>query len=537
MIADPEVQKRRVLQRMWTAMALSALIAVSVAVTWVAKPGASASTVAPEVATLELAQTGLVWIASNVEPSVVFIEVEQKAGADETAAEGDQGQGPDQQPPDQGQGDIPEPFRKFFGPGSPFQAPPKQPQPKMPSIGQGSGVILDAAGYILTNNHVAGDASKITVHLGDGSSYPARLIGADKLTDLAVIKIEPKVKLTPAKLGDAEAVKAGMWAIAIGYPFGGSSGSGYGGGKGRFDEAQRYEPTLTLGVISATNRQIESDIPGRPFRDLIQTDAPINPGNSGGPLVNIRGEVVGINQAIYTASPFGGNIGVGFAIPIDERTKEVIRTLKGGTPVVRGQLGVQVKVLTPALKGVYGAKSGVFVDAVQPDSAAAKAGVKAEDIITKFGGKDVVSSDDFVTMVQGTKPGTTVDMEVLRASKPTIIKVTVAAYAPEATDKKPPVVEKAKLGLSVEPLPPDGPLPPGVTGGVRVTDADPMGDGARAGLVKGDVIVKVNREMISSIDDYRKAMSQLKKGDAVVIRAWTRRSAGITTFEIDSLSE
>jgi len=290
-------------------------------------------------------------------------------------------------------------------------------------------------------------------------------------------------------------------------------------------------------VISATGRQIESDIPGRPFRDLIQTDAPINPGNSGGPLVNIRAEVIGINQAIFTASPFGGNIGVGFAIPIDARTKDVIKTLKGGATVVRGQLGVQVKPLTPALKTNYEAKNGVFVDAVQADSPAAKAGVKAEDVITRYAGKEVTSSDQFVTMVQGTKPGTVVDLAVLRSGKPQTIKVTIGAYTPEAPEKKPPAAEQTKLGISVEPLPEDQAREMDVAGGVRVRDVNPMGDGARAGLQKGDVIVKVNRDEIKTVEGYQRAVSELKRGDAVVIRAWTRRANGVTTFEIDSLSE
>jgi serine protease Do len=536
MISDSDWQKRRILRGVWTAVALAALIAVTVAVTWIAKPmgSAIAATAPPEVAALDSVQAGLVWIANRVEPSVVFIEAEQKAGGEEQAGGGqdqDQDQGQDQ-----GQGELPEPWRKFFGPGSPFQTPPR-PQPQTPSIGQGSGVIIDSTGYILTNNHVVGGAAKVTVHLGNGESYSARVIGTDKLTDLAVIKIEPKQPLTAAKLGDADTVKPGMWAIAIGYPFGATGMSGYGGAQGRFDEPERYEPTLTLGVVSATNRQIQSDIPGRPFRDLIQTDAPINPGNSGGPLVNIRAEVVGINQAIFTASPFGGNIGVGFAIPIDAHTKEVIKTIKGGAPVVRGQLGVQVKALTPALKDVYGAKSGVFVDRIQPDTAAAKAGMQAEDIITKYNGKEVDSTDQFVTMVQGTKPGTTADIVVLRAGKPTTIKVTVGAYAPEVAEKKPPTVERMKLGISVEPVPEEMARDLDISGGARIRDVNPLGDGARAGLKRGDVIVKVNRGDIGSVEDYKRVTSQLKKGAAVVIRAWTRRTGSITTFEIDSLSE
>ena len=521
-------QKRRIQRGIWTAVVVIALVMVASAAVWLARPTgrAVAAAAPPEVAALESVQEGMVWVGQTVEPSVVFIEAEQKMEADQSV---DQGDGPDQGP----DLELPEPWRKFFGP----NAPTPRPQPRTPQVGQGSGVIIDPEGYILTNNHVVGNSARVTVHLANGDSYLAKVVGTDRLTDLAVIKIEPKITLTAARLGDADAVKPGMWAIAIGYPFGGTGASGYGAGRGRFDEPQRYEPTLTVGVISATGRQIESDIPGRPFRDLIQTDAPINPGNSGGPLVNIRAEVIGINQAIFTASPFGGNIGVGFAIPIDARTKDVIKTLKGGATVVRGQLGVQVKPLTPALKTNYEAKNGVFVDAVQADSPAAKAGVKAEDVITRYAGKEVTSSDQFVTMVQGTKPGTVVDLAVLRSGKPQTIKVTIGAYTPEAPEKKPPAAEQTKLGISVEPLPEDQAREMDVAGGVRVRDVNPMGDGARAGLQKGDVIVKVNRDEIKTVEGYQRAVSELKRGDAVVIRAWTRRANGVTTFEIDSLSE
>jgi len=228
---------------------------------------------------------------------------------------------------------------------------------------------------------------------------------------------------------------------------------------------------------------------------------------------------------------------VGFAIPINLHTREVIRKLKSGEAVVRGQLGVLVKELTPALRGVYGANNGVFVDSIQPDSPAAKAGLKPEDVIVSFNGKKVTSSDEFVTMVQGTKPGTVATIEVLRAGSPESLKVTVGAYTAEVAEKKPAAAERAKLGLSVEELPEDAAREIGVPGGVRVRSVNPLGDGARAGLQAGDVIVKINRETIKDLTDYERVVAKLSKGDAVVIRAWRRRSGSITTFEIDSLSE
>lgn len=528
--ADPHRHRRRMVRRIWTVAALLAVVCAVVAGAWLVKPARSSAASAgpPEVGALEEMQRGLVWIADTIEPSVVFIEAERKAGEQESA---DQEEGPGAGPEEE----LPDPWRRFFGPGTPFPQVPR-PQPRMPQVGQGSGVVIDPAGYILTNNHVVGGAEKLTVHFRDGKSYAAQVMGTDRLTDLAVIKISPKGALKAATLGDADTVRPGMWAVAVGYPFGGQP-SGYGGGGGRFDVAERYEPTLTLGVVSATNRQILSDIPGRPFRGLIQTDAPINPGNSGGPLVNTRAEIIGINQSIFTSGLSVGNIGVGFAIPINAQTKKVIQQLKGGETVVRGQLGVLVKPLTPAVRDIYGAKNGVFVDGVQPDSPAAEAGVKPEDIIIGFNGEKVTSPDQFVNLVQGTKPETVADLEVLRGGKQTTIKVKVGAYTPEVAERKPTAPERSKLGLSVEELPEDVAREIGVAGGVRIRNLDPMGDGARAGLQRGDVIVKINREAVNNLADYQRVTSRLKKGDPVVLRAWSRRAGSVTTFEIDSLSE
>ena len=535
MISRVDPNPREPLSRVWTGLALLALVSAVAVGTWLAKPAGSVSAAPPEVAALEQVQKGFTWIAEQIKPSVVFIEVEKKAEEGAAAAEEDE-----EQP---GLPDIPEPWRRFFGPDSPFgrefpfPSPSPRPSPRMPQTGQGSGVIIDAAGYILTNNHVVGDAAKVVVHLENGESYPAQVVGTDKLSDLAVIKIEPKRPLPAARLGNADQAKPGMWVMAAGYPFGGRGRTGYGGGSGVFDEPQRYEPTITVGVVSATDRQIESDIPGRPYRGLIQTDAPINPGNSGGPLVNIRGEVVGINQAIYTNAPFGGNIGVGFAIAVNARTKSIIAKLQAGEPVVRGQLGILIKPLTPALREVHGAAQGVFVDGVQPGSAADKGGVKAEDVILSYDGTEVTSPDQFVNMVQSTRPGTAVTIEVLRDGKRMSLRVTVEAYSPEAQQQRPAPQEKRRLGLTVEPLPQDQAKELGLPGGVVVRTADPLGDGARAGLRTGDVIVKINREAVTDLESYNRVLSRLKKGDAVVIRAWSRVGKSITTYEIDSLSE
>jgi serine protease Do len=482
------------------------------AITWVAWPpqGRAEAAAPADLKALEEVQSGFNWMADQVKPAVVFIEVEQKP-------ETDVAQQPDTE--------IPDPLRDFFGRDFPM---PKQ-APRGPSMGQGSGVVIDPDGYILTNNHVAGSAAKVTVHLANGETYPAEVTGTDPLTDLAVIKIDAPHALPAAKLGNAADLKVGSWAMAIGFPFGGQR---FGG---RFDEALRYEPTVTVGVISATERQLESDIPGRPFRNLIQTDAPINPGSSGGPLVNIHAEVIGINQAIFTSGPVGGNIGVGFAIPIDENTKSVIDSLKGGEPVVRGQLGVLVSPLTPTLKSVYGADHGVFVEQVQDGTPAARGGLTAEDVIQSYNGKEITTVDQFVTAVQNTKPGKSVDMGVLRDGKKVSLKVTVEPLSLETAQKKPQKAEEGRLGLTVEGVPADRLREMNLSGGVLVRSANPLGQAARAGIQAGDVIVKINRETVSDVASYQKAMGGLKKGDPVVLRVW--RGDRIYTAQIEHLEE
>jgi len=505
---------KRLVRIVWP-IGLAIILLVGAAVlTWIARPQQGAAEAAPSVdlSGLEAVQAGFNWMADQVKPAVVFIEVEQKPRGGDVANQPDI--------------EIPDPLRDFFGREFPF---PNRPTPRGPSMGQGSGVVIDPDGYVLTNNHVVGSATKVTVHLADGETYSAEVTGTDALTDLAVIKIQPDHPLTAAKLGNAADLQVGSWAMAIGFPFGGQR---YGG---RFDEALRYEPTVTVGVISATERQLESDIPGRPFRNLIQTDAPINPGSSGGPLLNIHAEIIGINQAIFTSGPVGGNIGVGFAIPINDSTKSVIESLKGGEPVVRGQLGVLVSPLTPTLKSVYGAEQGVFVEEVQDDTPASRGGIQAEDVILRYGGKDISSVDQFVTAVQNTKPGKTVDMDVLRDGKKVSLGVTVEALSLEAAEAKPKRAEGGKLGLTVENMPSERLRETGLSGGVLVRSVNPRGQAARAGIQPGDVIVKINRQRVDDVASYQRAMDQLKKGDAIALRVW--RADRMYTAQIERLEE
>ncbi len=502
------------------------LIGVAAAM-WPGRQSQTTAQAAPpeELHALEAIQAGFNWMAEEVKPSVVFIEVEQKAPDDDITTE-------------EREFRLPERFRDFFGPGFPFPGPetPEMPPSRRPGpqLGQGSGVVIDPEGYILTNNHVVGAAEKVKVYFPDGTAYPAEVVGADTLSDLAVIKIEPDRRLKAAKLGDADSSRVGSWVMAIGYPFGAAHSATSGIVGGRFDTAQRFEPTVTVGVISATHRQLPSDIPGRPYRDLIQTDAPINPGSSGGPLVNIRAEVVGINQAIFT-SPIGGNIGVGFAVPINESTKSVIESLKGGEPVVRGQLGVLVSPLTPTLKSVYEAEHGVFVEEVLADTPASRGGLKAEDIILRYAGDEVTSVDQFVNAVLHTKPGTAVDIVVLRDGHTTNLTVTIEALSLDVAEREPTRAEGGKLGLTVETLAAARASEMGIAGGVLVRAVNPDGQAARAGIQPGDVIVKVNRQPITDVASYERVVGELKTGEAVVVRAW--RGDRVFTAQIERLAE
>jgi serine protease Do len=511
--------KRSLTRVAWVVAVLLPVAAIIVASMWLGKPSqaASSASAAEDIARLESFETGFSAVASSLGPSVVFIEVEQKVSAADTSAAGGD--------------DEDNPWKQFFGPDAPqlpFQAPQRPQRPQRPPVGQGSGVIIDGTGYILTNNHVVRDAQTVTVHLENGQSFPAQVVGTDPMTDLAVVKIDPRRTLPAARLGDAEKAKVGQWAIAVGYPFGASKAGGV------FDEPSHYEASITVGVVSALNRQTTSDREGYPFRDLIQTDAPINPGNSGGPLVNIRGEVIGINQQIYTNSAAGGNIGVGFAIPINTRTKAIIETLKGGQKVVRGRLGLTVAPLSDTLKKVYSVDAGVFVQSVEKDGPADRAGIKKGDFVVGYQGQAVDAQDEFVNMVQGTKPGTKVKVEVLRDGKRETVTATVEAIAGAAQAPRAEAAAPEKMGLTVDELPEDV-AQKANTKGVRVRAVAPMSDAARAGVMPNDIITKINRTPVSDVASYRKAVEGLHKGDAVAIWIW--RAGQDQTLEVDSLSE
>jgi serine protease Do len=398
-------------------------------------------------------------------------------------------------------------LQRFFGGGGgggfgmPFE------QPDSPSAALGSGVVVDKNGYILTNNHVVDKATRIKVRFtNDTTDYPATVIGTDPDTDLAVIHIDKK-NLTPAKIGNSDALQVGDWAMAIGSPLG-------------------FQATVTAGIISALSRDIpDNDSPGRSFQHFIQTDAAINPGNSGGPLINMNGEVVGINTMIATRT--GGYQGIGFAMPVNTAAKVYNSIIREGH-VTRGSIGITFDASENArdLISVYGADHGVFVREVTAGGPSEKAGIKAEDIITSINGKAIKTGQDLIDMIADTPVGETVKVGVIRDKKPLTFNVVVGdrtkTFAElyggaKGTPDRSPETTAMKFGMSVSPISPADRDQMGLksSGGVQVTDVDEGGFAWDLGLRRGDVIVELNRNPIRTPDDIRRVQNTLKPGDPV----------------------
>jgi len=376
-------------------------------------------------------------------------------------------------------------WRRFFG-----GPAPRGPQ-RQRSLG--SGFIIDGDGSILTNNHVVENAQKIVVKLGsDDQEFEAKVVGRDPKTDIAVIKINAKTSLPAATLGDSDSLEVGEWVVAIGNPFG-------------------LDSTVTSGIVSAKGRHIGQG----PYDNFIQTDASINPGNSGGPLINLRGEVVGINTAIFSRT--GGNIGIGFAIPIN-LVKEVLPQLRGKGKVTRGFLGVLIQKVTPEIAESLGVDRarGALVANVSKDGPADKAGVKVGDVIIEFDGKEVKDSGDLPIIVARTPVDKKVRMKVLRDKKEILLTVAVGELKDEEVVAAAP--EKGELGLTVQRLTPQMAEGLGLdkTEGVVVTGVEPGSAADEAGIRRGDVIVEVDRKSIRNLDEYKKAVAAIRKGRGVL---------------------
>ncbi len=376
-------------------------------------------------------------------------------------------------------------WRRFFGgPG------PRGPQ-RQRSLG--SGFIIDGDGSIITNNHVVENASKIVVKLaGDDREYEASVVGRDPKTDVAVIKINTKTSLVPANLGDSDQLEVGEWVVAIGNPFG-------------------LDSTVTSGIVSAKGRHIGQG----PYDNYIQTDASINPGNSGGPLINLRGEVVGINTAIFSRT--GGNIGIGFAIPIN-LVKELLPQLRGKGRVTRGYLGVLIQRVTPEIAESLGLEmaQGALVANVSKGGPAEKGGVKVGDVIFEFDGKPVKDSAELPIIVARTAVDRKITMKVMRDKKEVALTVVVGELRDEEVVASAP--EKGELGLTVQRLTPQMAESLGFdkAEGVVVTAVEPGSAADEAGLRRGDVILEVDRKGVRNVDDYRKAIAGVGKGRGVL---------------------
>src|SRR2546426_1428851 len=388
-----------------------------------------------------------------------------------------------QAPPSPFGGDDPsnEFWKRFFGNPGPS---------RQQSLG--SGFVIDRTGYILTNNHVVDDAEKISVKLADGGEFEAKVVGKDPKTDIALIKIDTKENLPVASLGDSDQLEVGEWVLAIGNPFG-------------------LDSTVTSGIVSAKGRHIGAG----PYDSFIQTDASINPGNSGGPLINMRGEVVGINTAIFSRT--GGNMGIGFAIPIN-LVKELLPQLRGKGKVTRGYLGVLIQKVTPEIAESLGLdkSAGALVANVSKDGPAEKAGVKVGDVIIEFDGKEVTDSGDLPIIVARTPVDKKVRMKVLRDKK----EITLAVSGGELKEEEvvASVPEKGELGMTVQKLTPQIAESLGLdkTEGVVVTAVEPGSAADEAGIRRGDVIVEVDRKPIRSLDEYKKTVAAIRKGKGVL---------------------
>ena len=455
-------------------------------------------------------------IAKSVTPSVVNIRTEMKAKSNDlTEFFGGRGTTPD---------DL---FHRFFGnPGQQEDQDQRggnrrggRPQREPKTSAAGTGFVISKDGFILTNNHVVEDATKIEVYLygDDETPYTAKVIGRDQLTDSALLELvdKPKGALPEVKFGDSAQMAPGDWVMAIGNPFG-------------------YRHTVTVGVVSAVGRAFP--VTNGRNNDMIQTDAAINPGNSGGPLLNVRGEVIGMNTAIITNSQTEGNIGIGFAVPINT-IHDLLPQLRTGK-ITRGRIGVSVIAVPREAYQDFGLKErkGAVVAQVPSSGPAAKAGIEPGDVIVEYNGRPIANNDELVKMVVATRPGTSVPVKVLRNRQEKTFNVTVEELDLEAEqqatgsgrrnqepDTQQPEQQGASgFGLTLENLTSQLSrrlrLPSGQSGAI-VTDVDPDGPSAGA-LRQGDVILSVNGRGVSNASEAQRELQKVQSGHLAQLRVW-----------------
>ena len=446
--------------------------------------------------TQPLSSNIFVQIAKKQNPAVVNVSIKGKAEVapqrNFPAPRPGPRRGPRRGP---GQDKSPDSFRDFYD--RFFNERPNQNQ--KPKRGMGSGFVIDKEGHILTNYHVIEGADEIVVMLesdGKEKEYSATLIGSDSKTDIALIKINRKpgdnIEFPFLELGSSENLEVGEWVVAIGNPFG-------------------LSHTVTVGVVSALGRSIGAG----PYDEFIQTDASINPGNSGGPLINIDGQVIGINTAIISGNA-GGNVGIGFAIPINI-AKGILKDLKENGSVTRGWLGVMIQKITPELEKSFSLNQseGALVGDVIPDGPAAKGGIKRGDVIINFNNQPVSDMEDLPKIVAATNPGSAVDVEVIRDGARKILRVTIEVLK----DSQELVVAKADLlGLQVQDITEELAESLKLQGveGVLVSDVVAGNPASEAGIRRGDVISEMNRSPVKNIGDYQNLLASVKKGSSVL---------------------
>jgi serine protease Do len=391
-------------------------------------------------------------------------------------------------------------FEKFFG---------EQPQREFKERSLGSGFIIDREGYIVTNNHVVENADKIKVKLKNGKQFDAEVIGKDPSTDIALIKIKAGEDLPTLPWGDSNALEVGQWVVAIGSPFG-------------------LEQTVTAGIISAKGRVIGSG----PYDNFLQTDASINPGNSGGPLVNLQGQVVGINTAIVASGQ-----GIGFAIPID-LAHGIIDQLKTKGAVTRGWLGVVIQDLSEDMADYYSIpdKKGVMVMEVMPGNPAEAAGIQPKDIIVEINGQPVSTSRDLTGTVASLNVGEKAKVILIRNGKKQTVQVEIAKRPEDTTQLasgSPGKNSADELGIRVSNLTPEisKRLNTTQTDGAVIEHVDPEGKGSEAGLSTGDIIKEVNHTPIKNAKDYASVISKIKKNDPIQMFIW-RSNAGFLVIKL-----
>ncbi len=447
------------------------------------------ATTVQQRAALHVLEDAFSSIAEETLPSVVKINSERKVSVGEN------------------------PFNDEFFRNFPFQSPTPDNGPDTQVVpSSGSGVIVRSDGYILTNDHVAGGADKVTVTLQDGREFKGT-VSRDPRGDLAIVKIDA-TGLPAAKLGDSDKVKVGSWAIAMGSPFG-------------------YDQSVTVGVVSAKGRHAEvaDGTEGRFYSNLIQTDASINPGNSGGPLINIDGQVIGINTLIRSGS--GGNIGIGFAIPVNTAKFAMDQLIKTGK-VSRGYLGVAPTDLTPKTAERYGVKKGVLVLTVDVGTPADKAGLQVEDVILEFDGKPVESENQFRELVAATPPGKSIDVLVMRDKQQKTLKVTLDE-APTTVAGAPPEEVTGKIGFSVADLTPDLASRYNLdeSNGVVITKVTAGSRAAQAGLRPGLIVRAVNGRSAKTVADFDAATKDAKSGDTLYLRVGTKERTMLVEVPVD----